>query len=170
MELTKTQAFEKNQKYLFFMKPLFHFYYKRLVRKELSLTTLSKSDHILFIGAGALPLSAVYLKKYTEANITIIDNNNEMITCANNYLKSTNKDIKSLCIDGKNIDIDAYSVIFIANQVAPKSTVVNYILNHAKSNTKLFVRGVYTNKHKYLCLKCRHYLAKTKTTHLIHIT
>lgn len=167
MPLTKTQTLEKYITKLGILKPFLHLYYQKLIKKELTLTTINETDKILFIGAGAMPLSAIYLKKYTGADVTIIDNNKTMMDNALTYLKKQNTNITCQCCDGQYIDLKAYTVIFIANQVSPKQHVLKHILINSSPQTKVFIRGTLTTPINIAIKRCKHRLTTTKFTNLL---
>ena len=66
---------------------LFRLYYLDLVRREVSLAKINKDDHILCVGGGKCPFTAILLREYTDAKITVIDNCRECVRASREFLK-----------------------------------------------------------------------------------
>ena len=119
-------------------------YYQSIIKNEIDLADITKNDHILCIGGGSCPFSAILLHQTTGAKVTVIDNNKCCIPKARKIIKrlGIGKSIKVLCQDGRNIELEfsKYSVIHLALQVAPMENVLTQLEKQITPGTKLLIR------------------------------
>jgi len=119
-------------------------YYHDVIRKEIVLANITKNDHILCIGGGICPFSAILLHKSTGAEITVIDNNSCCVKKARQLIKRLNlsEHIQVLCQDGRGSDISysKYTVVHFALQVCPMECVFSNVERQVTPGTKLLVR------------------------------
>lgn len=142
MIATCTKWIEKRFSGFSFLIGLYELYYKKIVRKEIELANITSKDNILCIGGGAIPSTAVELANQTNANVHVIDVDNNAVECAQNVVKKLglrNK-ISIAREKGEDIDISSYDVIHIALQVSPKEKVLKHIWNNAKEGNRIIVR------------------------------
>lgn len=118
------------------------YYYHDIIRREAELANINSDDHVLFIGGGPCPFSAILLYQSTGAKITVIDNNKHCVTAAKQLVTRMALDnvIKILYQDGKNIELSDYSVIHLALQVSQLEKVLANLEKQARPGTKLLVR------------------------------
>lgn len=149
----------------------FHAYYKNLIKREVTLLDLKKAQRILFIGSGADPLSALNLKAYTTAHITLCDHDKSMIESARKKLRTQHiKAVSYLHKAGMDCSFEDYDVIYIAKQVNDKNAIINKILSLAPK-AKILVRyGKNDRFYKHRSPKLCYYHTNgwTKTTCLYH--
>ena len=119
-------------------------YYHDVIRREVILADIKEDDHVLCIGGGICPFSAILLHQITGAAVTVIDNNLSCVKKARSVIKRFGlKDhIKVLCQDGRssNLSFSEYSVVHFALQVCPKDWVFSNVENHVAPGTKLLLR------------------------------
>ena len=130
-----------------FLTFLFMPYYKAMVASEVSLASLKDRDHVLCIGGGPLPLTALLINKETNAHITILDVDQRACQKAQKLIDKLNLKNTITVVHGcgKTVDLKPYSVVHIAKQVSPKSCVLTHVKTHATKDTKVLVR--YGKKH-----------------------
>lgn len=116
-------------------------YYKFLVKREANLAEITENDNILCIGGGVCPYTAILLNKYTNANVTVIDNNKACVEKSQKFIeKLWLKNVQILYCDGECVCCKEFSVIHIALQISPKDAVINCVMNKAKNGTRVLVR------------------------------
>ncbi len=162
-QLTKT--FEHISQFIPGFYKLLNPYYSHMTKQEVKLAGITKRDHVLIIGAGPLPLTAYNIHHLTSAKITLLDNDKHCIKPAKRFVHkhNLNNAIFVECKDGLDVDIDGYSVVFVANQVCPKHDVLDALLKQAKPSTRIIVR---TNQHDAVNIEPYHFVHhKRKATH-----
>lgn len=130
------------------IRPFYHLaasYYEDVVKREASLASLSSQDHVLCIGGGICPFTAILFHQRTGAKVTVIDNNPECIQYANKIIKDKNldKEIQVLCQDGcccHSLGLREFSVVHLALQVAPMDKVFSQVEQQVKDGTKIMIR------------------------------
>ena len=119
-------------------------YYKNIVNNEVALASITKNDHVLCVGGGICPASAILLHKSTGAKITVIDNCQQCIQKATEVISKLglNGSITMLHKDGAcdDLELDKFTVVHFAAQVTPMWHVVQQIEARVKAGTKLLVR------------------------------
>lgn len=119
-------------------------YYENVVSKEAILANVTKDDHILCIGGGICPFSAILFHQRTGAKVTVIDNNESCIPRARSVIERLGLDeyVHVCHQDGACCDISLsdYSVVHIALQVDPIDSVFSSIESQIAPGTKLLVR------------------------------
>lgn len=125
-------------------------YYKLLVKREANLAEITENDNILCIGGGVCPYTAILLNKYTNANVTVVDNNSTCVERSQKFIKSLGLDkvVIQHC-DGECVCCNNFSVVHIALQISPKDAVIDCIMNKAKNGTRVLIRHP---KKNVLCL------------------
>jgi len=119
-------------------------YYRCVIEKETVLAGITNADHVLCIGGGMCPFSAILLHQATGANVTVIDNNSLCIPKARQVISRLNLDsrVEVLYRDGIDDDFDysKYSVIHLALQVTPMHKVFSRVVKRALPGTRLLLR------------------------------
>ncbi|MCL2618542.1 MAG: hypothetical protein FWD98_05765 [Defluviitaleaceae bacterium] len=132
-------------------------YYRDVILNEASLANISSDDHILCIGGGVCPFSAILLHRITGARVTVIDNNAECVPIAGRVIDrlGIGGSVRVLCEDALDTDlaVSEYSVIHMAMQVSPLNDVFARMEKLAAPGTRLLVR----RPRKYLGgMYCKH--------------
>ena len=119
-------------------------YYQDIIRKEAILANITAQDHILCIGGGICPFSAILFHQLTGAKVTVIDNNSACIPEAQQVIDrlKIGKDVRVFCQDGNSADLPwaDYTVIHLALQVSPLDSVLKQVTKYALPGTRLLVR------------------------------
>ena len=119
-------------------------YYKAPVENELVLGNITSRDHVLCIGGGICPLSAILFSQATGAKVTVIDNNPHCIPKAKKIIQRVGLSdrVQVLHQDGADTDIDfsPYTVVHLALQVAPLDRVLATVEKNIAPGTRLLVR------------------------------
>ena len=119
-------------------------YYKDIIKKEVVLASITGNDHILCIGGGICPFSAIIFHQTTGAKVTVIDNNMACIPKAKEIIDrlSIGNFVHVLYQDGgsKDVDLTAYSVVHLALQVTPMDYVFSQVERQVLPGAKLLIR------------------------------
>ena len=130
-------------------------YYNDVVRKEIALGRISESDHVLCIGGGICPFSAILIHRATGARVTVIDS---CAACASRARLVVERlglggHVRALRQDGGDggIPFSEYSVVHFALQVSPMKHVFSRVEGQVARGTRLLVRRP---KSHLSCLYC----------------
>ncbi|WP_048815463.1 class I SAM-dependent methyltransferase [Methanosalsum zhilinae] len=117
-------------------------YYKRLVAKEIAIATISQNDHILCIGGGPFPCTAIEIAEQTGAQVTVVDNDPEAVEISRKVVSRLhlNNRIQVIQADGENVSAHRYSLVHIALQVYPKEKVLANICHRITPHTRILMR------------------------------
>lgn len=119
-------------------------YYKEVIQKEVVLANITENDHVLCIGGGICPFSAILIHQITGAKVTVIDNNTTCIPRAKQVINrlGIHEHVRVLCQDGSSaaLSLSAYTVVHLALQVSPMDSVFSHIEKHVIPGTRLLVR------------------------------
>ena len=130
-------------------------YYRDVIKREIRLANITERDHVLCIGGGACPFSAILLHQTSSAKVTVIDNNSDCILKARQLVDrlGMNEHIRLLCQDGGSaeLSLSEYSVVHFALQVSPAEHVFSQIKNRAAPGTKLLIRRPKKSLGKMYC-------------------
>ena len=119
-------------------------YYANVIEKESVLANITSADHVLCIGGGMCPFTAILFHQVTGAKVTVIDNNLLCIPKAQQVIArlGIGESVKVLYKDGgcSELDYSQYSVIHLALQVSPIEQVFSHVKQHALPGTRLLMR------------------------------
>ena len=119
-------------------------YYQDVIQKEIELASITKKDHILCIGGGICPFSAILFHQVTGAKVTVIDNNITCIPQAQQVIErlGLGEYVRVLCQDGGSVELplSEYSIVHFALQVSPMELVFSHVERQVTHGTKLLVR------------------------------
>ncbi|MDI9519128.1 MAG: class I SAM-dependent methyltransferase [Bacillota bacterium] len=116
-------------------------YYKPLVKCEIRLAGIECTDKVLCVGGGSCPITAILFRKYTGADITVIDNNPYCVKNAKKFLNKKGIDgIDVVCCEGIKTCCNNYSVVHLAMQVSPMEETLKKLMKDAKTNARFLVR------------------------------
>jgi len=117
-------------------------YYRDVIQKEIALANINKDDHILCIGGGMCPFSAILFHQITGAKVTVIDNNKQCIPKARGIIErmGLSSKINAVYCDGCAACDEKYTVVHFALQVNPMERVFSHIEKNAAPGTKLLLR------------------------------
>ncbi len=136
-----TQNLEERAHNNSFLYRLMLAYYKPLVKREISLAGICCSDKVLCIGGGFCPMTAILMREYTGAKITVVDQCPCCVEAARHFLAERGiTGIEVVCCDGKKASCQDYSVVHLAMQVSPLEETLNSLMASAKENARFLVR------------------------------
>jgi len=119
-------------------------YYRDIIQKEIVLANITEKDHILCIGGGICPFSAILFHQSTGAKVTVIDNNENCIPKARQAIESLEigEYVQVFHQDGNNKEISFanYSIVHLALQVNPIEKVLCTVCQQMMPGSKLLVR------------------------------
>lgn len=119
--------------------------YKRfvtLIRNEITLTNIKSSDHILFIGSGPTPITAILIHQISHAKVDCVDRNIISAALSKRLISKLGYTDSIRIINKEGIDADCsqYSVILIALLAKPKDKLLKSIWNKCRKNTRIICR------------------------------
>lgn len=108
---------------------------------------IANSHHILHIGCGSYPVTALTLAKRNGSKIVGIDNNQKIIKLANKIVRNKHLQdmVKITYGDGTNYPVDMFDTIIISGCTFPKMQILDHVLSTAKSQSKIIVRDLDMN-------------------------
>lgn len=110
------------------------------VQQEIKDYSILKESQVLFVGSGAMPITAYTIAKETEASISCLDIDPEAIRLSK---KVTDK-LKLINIffedNIENLNLSSFSHIIIASLVPEKCEILDYITKKTGKNTKIILR------------------------------
>jgi len=143
-------------------------YYTGVIEREAALANITAADHVLCIGGGMCPFSAILIHEITGARVTVIDNNHVCIPLAQQVVQrlGLEESIRVVCADGLNADIDfsLYTVVHLALQVSPMAAVFSQVEARVAAGTRLLVRRPKKALDALYCTLSRHALAHSPYT------
>ncbi|CAM2992331.1 nicotianamine synthase family protein [Hathewaya histolytica] len=117
------------------------------VENEILEFDINKKSKILFIGSGAMPITAFTINNEVNSEVVCLDIDNEALDLSE---KLSNKyGIKNISFSSKdirNFDLKSFSHIIIASLVESKLDIAKYLLENIDDDTKIILR--YGNKLK----------------------
>lgn len=117
-------------------------YYKSMIQKERGLAELGPDDHVLVVGGGPCPISALLIHQHSGARVTVVDCRELCVKKAREYIASLglSEAVEVLCAYGQDIDMRPYSVVHLALQIEGKEWVAARCFAQAKPGTRILVR------------------------------
>ncbi|MDR2167246.1 MAG: class I SAM-dependent methyltransferase [Clostridiales bacterium] len=119
-------------------------YYRDVIEREATLASITKDDHILCIGGGICPFSAILFHQRTGARVTVIDNNAACIPKAREVIARLGlADFLTVIHqdgDCPDLQFDNFSVIHLALQVSPMERVFARAVAATAPGTRLLIR------------------------------
>ena len=119
-------------------------YYRDVIQREIELAGITKDDHVLCIGGGICPFSAILFHQATGAKITVIDNNVACVPQARRVIERLDLGghVRVFCQDGDSaeLSLSEYSVVHFALQVSPLERVFSRVERQVAHGTRLLVR------------------------------
>jgi len=119
-------------------------YYHGVVESEVVLGNITGGDHVLCIGGGACPISAILFHQLSGARVTVIDNNECCVLKARQIVAKLGLSdyVRVKCQDGggRGLSFEGFTVVHFAMQVSPLGRVFPYVEQLAAPGTRLLVR------------------------------
>jgi len=148
-------------------------YYRDVIQRETELADITENDHILCIGGGICPFSAILFHQTTGARVTVIDNNTACVPQARQVIErlGLGGHVHVFCQDGgsSELSLSEYSVVHFALQVSPMERVFSQVERQVAHGTKLLVRrpksrlsGLYSRLPDFAMTRCPHITHKAR--------
>jgi len=118
--------------------------YQELVDKELEMVGISQNDHVIIIGCGSLPITAILVATKTNAQVTAIDNDNFAVKEANKYIRKHHLEdkVKIEQADGESYPLKRFDVVYLSYGMKNKENIFKIITNNTKKNSRIIFRTV----------------------------
>ena len=152
---------------------LYGLYYNDVVEKEIKLGQIQSVDHVLCIGGGCLPYTAIKIAQETRATIKVIDIDEEAVQTARRVVAKVGLSdrIKITLASGQGVDAAGFSVAHVALQATPHDEILENIFKTASTRIRILLRSprkpmqsLYCTTHeKYLCNCCKQIGQNTPT-------
>lgn len=114
---------------------------KLAVQKDILEFDINNKSKILFIGSGAMPITAFTINNEVGAEIVCLDIDKEALQLSQKLCnKYCIKNIYFLSKDIKEIDLNKFTHIIIASLVDTKLDIAKYLLKNTSRNTKIILR------------------------------
>ena len=119
-------------------------YYRNVIQNEIALANITHNDHVLCIGGGVCPFSAILFHQITGAKVTVIDNCENCIREAQHIIDrlGLSDHVHAIWQDGStiNFSLSEFSIVHFALQVFPMNAVFPKVKKQVIPGTKLLVR------------------------------
>lgn len=114
----------------------------KLIKNEIKLADIKKDNHVLFIGSGPLPISAILVNKFTSCQVVCVEKNKNRATISCQVLDSLglSEKIKVINDNGKKLKENNCSVVIIALLAKPKSDILDNIFKKTMTGTRIVCR------------------------------
>lgn len=132
-----------------------HYYssiYESMTKNEIALSRINKKSKVCMVGIGSMPLSMLFMHRFTGADIVGIDKSSEVISSTQECVEFVsqyapdryNHDAFSvIAADGEVFDYEDFDVVILSIHIANKDAVIRRILNTSNNrNLILLDRGV----------------------------
>jgi len=118
--------------------------YQELVDKELEMVGISQNDHVIIIGCGSLPITAILVATKTNAQVTAIDNDNFAVKEANKYIRKHHLEdkVKIEQADGESYPLKRFDIVYLSYGMKNKENIFKIITNNTKKNSRIIFRTV----------------------------
>lgn len=137
-----TKIIEKQMSKCSLFRKLILSYYSKIVKNEVELCDAQENSNVLCIGGGYFPCTAILFNKFSNASVTVVDNDINAIKSSTKLIKKLGLDnkIHVQFTDGSDVFAEDFDIINLAMQVSPKKAVFDNITQNMKKNSKLLVR------------------------------
>lgn len=137
-------------------------YYANIVQNEVKLGRIDARDHVLCIGGGPVPCTAIEIAIRTGAKVDVIDSDLQAVIHARHLIERLclAERMKVYHVRGECYDVKTYTVIHIAKQVFPRQAVIDWTLSQADLGARILIRHakssmkcLYTAPEMKICIK-----------------
>ncbi len=116
--------------------------YQELINKEIKMASIIKTDKVLVIGCGSLPITPILIFNKTKSNVDGIDSDSIAIKNSIEYLKyiGIENNINFKCADGLIYPIKDYDVIFVLYGIDKHREILQLIAKNMKESARVVFR------------------------------
>ncbi len=142
MRTTITTIIERCAIQLPILHPFFSLYYDEMIENEIALGRITAKDRVLFIGGGPFPWTAMRVAEKTRASVHIVDHDQRAIETAQRVIRrhTCAERLSVQRADGKKVNAEHYSVIYIARQARPHLHIIENIWPTCTEGTRIIIR------------------------------
>ncbi|MBB5022510.1 SAM-dependent methyltransferase [Desulfurispira natronophila] len=117
-------------------------YYRRQVHGEVERARVTSRDRVLCIGGGPLPCTAMEIARTTGALVTAIDCDPQAVQTARDVVRNLGmaSRVHIEYGNGCHFHVGTYSVVHIARQAEPQSTIFENVWRGARPGARILVR------------------------------
>ena len=149
VNITKTIEYFASLNKMFFF--IIKIYYQKKDEKEIDLANISSNDHVLCVGGGICPFTAIIIHYLTKSKVSVMDND---VNCSKkcheliiklgleNFITIINAEANSFSYEG-------YSVVHLALQLDNQKSIFAKVIQSADANTKILIRSAKPQLRKY---------------------
>ncbi|MCD8501113.1 MAG: hypothetical protein LRY71_04800 [Bacillaceae bacterium] len=121
---------------------LFRMYYYPIVKREVMLANITKSDKVICIGGGSLPWTAVEIARQSGATVKVLDCDFKAVMLAKKFVKAIKMEevVEVVYGNGLTFEPKDCTVIHLASQVQPQEQVLEHMLSYKKSSPRVLIR------------------------------
>jgi len=103
---------------------------------------IGANSHVLFIGCGPFPESAVGLVRGFGCQVTCIDHNADAIFCAHLVVKRLGLErlMEVKLADGRDVDSSAFSHVWLASLVSEKEEILGHLYEQGIAGVRVVLR------------------------------
>ncbi len=116
--------------------------YNEVIRKEISLANITSEDHVLNVGCGGIPYTALQIAGITGARVWAIDRDKEAVKTALRYISFMKMEdrVTALNLDGTGHFPFKFDVAIVALQSEPKKEILENLIKYAEPGARLVFR------------------------------
>lgn len=101
---------------------------------------LNRASRVLFVGAGAVPVSAIALKRTFDCQVTCLDCNLEASTLARQVTDALELDVEVVWGRAERTPVGPYTHIWLASLVPGKEALLQRLAPRMSGSTRVLVR------------------------------
>ena len=154
MILTLTKWCEALAKLHPSIQKLIRRYYRPMIYNERALANIQKTDRVLFIGGGPLPISAMMHQDMLIHAVDVVECDVKSLEKAKHYACKSNCKLHFIHALGQDVNVKDYDVIIVAKQVFNKRCILRNIQAQAKQGTKVLFRYYKTDDELQKIAQC----------------
>ncbi|NKQ39024.1 MAG: methyltransferase domain-containing protein [Methanosarcinales archaeon] len=117
--------------------------FKEIVKREIDLANINKSDSVLHIGSGSVPYTAIHVNQMTDASVVSIDIDSSALKLSKRAIKASK--FKGNVVlkkgNGTIFPLEQFTVIIISLHAQPKKEILEHIWSNGKKDVRIVIRN-----------------------------
>lgn len=116
--------------------------YYNLAANEIRLAGLTQTDHVLFIGSGPFPITAIEYAKQTGCRVDCVEKLEDKAEASRNVIHrlGLSSQIQVYNAEGQSFPPGVYSAILVGVLAQPKQDIIDSIERESRDGTKVLAR------------------------------
>ena len=116
--------------------------YHKVIDKEIKLARINSGSHVLNIGCGGIPYTAIMIARYTGAKVWAIDRDEKAIKAARRCIASLQMEnqVEVAECDGTGFFPFEFDVAIVALQSEPKEKILSNLMERGAPGARLVFR------------------------------